>query len=332
MEIPVIIDSGASVNILDKDTFHLLNSHNITFTESRTKLFSYGAATPLPVLGQFDATVETIAAGTSSTAVAQFIVVNTSNAGSLLGKTTATVLGLLRVGPTSETTLNSVSMRNEINELLSKHQSVFNGVGKLDNYQLRVHVNPDITPVAQPPRRVPFHIRKSVEKKLQELEDRDIIEPVEGPTPWVSPLVAFPKANGEVRVCVDMKRANEAVIWERHPIPTLEETVQALNGATVFSKLDLRWGYHQIELHPDSRGLTTFSMPQGLKRYKRLIFGLFSASEMYQFVIQHVLHRISGVRNISDDIIVFGETQAAHDHSLELTLQQLQANGFKQTA
>jgi hypothetical protein len=70
------------------------------------------------------------------------------------------------------------------------------------------------------------------------------------------------------------KSSNEAVI------PTLEETVQALNGATVFSKLDLRWGYHQIELHPESRGLTTFTTPQGLKRYKRLIFGLSSASEM----------------------------------------------------
>jgi hypothetical protein len=82
-----------------------------------------------------------------------------------------------------------------------------------------------------------------------------------------------------------MPRANEAVVRERHPIPSFEETVQALNGATVFSKLDLRWGYHKIELHPDCRGLTTFSTPQGLKRYKRLIFSLSSASEMYQFVI-----------------------------------------------
>jgi hypothetical protein len=125
-----------------------------------------------------------------------------------------------------------------------------------------------------------------------------------------------------------MRRANEAVIRERHPIPTMEETVQALNGATVFSKLDLRWGYHQIELHPDSRGLTTFITPQGLKRCKRLIFGLTSASEMYQFVIQQVLIGIPGVRNISDDIIVFGTTQAEHDRSLDQTLQRLHANGL----
>ena len=64
-------------------------------------------------------------------------------------------------------------------------------------------------------------------------------------------------------VCVDMCRANEAVIRERHPIPTLT----APNGAAVFAKLDLRWGYHQIELHPESRVLTTFSTHKGLKRY-----------------------------------------------------------------
>ncbi|CAB3985107.1 Transposon Tf2-9 poly [Paramuricea clavata] len=219
-------------------------------------------------------------------------------------------------------------MQSDVEVILSKYPTVFSGVGKLNNYQLKVHVNPDIPPVAQPPRRVPFHIRKVVDKKITELEDLDIIESVQGPTPWVSPLVAVPKANGEVRVCVDMRRANEAVIRERHPIPTLEETVQALNGATVFSKLDLRWGYHQIELHPDSRGLTTFSTPQGLKRYKRLIFGLSSASEMYQFVIQQVLIGIPGVRNISDDIIVFGTTQAEHDRSLDQTLQRLHANGL----
>ena len=125
-----------------------------------------------------------------------------------------------------------------------------------------------------------------------------------------------------------LARANEAVIRERHPIPTLEETVHALTGATVFSKLYLRWGYHQIELHPDSRGLTTFSTPQGLKRYKHLIFGLSSASEMYQFVIQHVLQGIPSVRNISDDIIVFGETQADHDRSLDQTLQRLCDSGL----
>ena len=248
---------------------------------------------------------------------ADFVVVENLHAGSLLGKKTATDLGLLRVGSEYLRMVNQ-SVGTAVHAIVNKHDAVFNGVGKLKDYQLKVHLNPDITPVAQPQRRLPFHVCKDVEKKLQELQDLDIIEDVQGPTPWISPLVAGPKSNGDVHVCVDMRRANEAVIRERHPIPTLEETLAVLNGAAVFSKLDLRWGYHQIELHPESRVLTTFSTHKGLKRYKRLIFGLSSAPEMYQYVIQRTLQGILGVRKNSD-IIVFGSDQGSHDRSLELS-------------
>lgn len=130
---------------------------------------------------------------------------------------------------------------------------MFEGVGKLTYYQLVIHTDPNVVPVAQLLLRTPFHVRKDVEKKLKDLQYLDIIEDVDGPTPWVSPLVAVPKSGGDIRVCVDMRRVNEAILREHHPIPTLEETLQDLNGATVFSKLDLHWGYHQMELHLDSR-------------------------------------------------------------------------------
>ena len=69
-------------------------------------------------------------------------------------------------------------------------------------------------------------------------------------------------SEGGRTVCVDMRRANEAIIRERHPIPTIEEVLYDLNGATVFSKIHLKWGFHQIEL--DSRAITTFITHRGL--------------------------------------------------------------------
>lgn len=169
---------------------------------------------------------------------------------------------------------------------------------------------------------------KAVDQKLQQLADLDIIEDADGPAPWVSPLVAVPKPNGDIRVCVDMRRVNEAVVGERHPIPTLEETLQAMNDAKVFSKLDLRWGYHQIELHPDLHSLSTFSTHTGLKRYKCLIFGLSSTSEQYQYVIQETLQGIAGARNISNDILIFGKDQDSHDRDLEETCKRLKECGI----
>ena len=103
-----------------------------------------------------------------------------------------------------------------------------------------------------------------------------------------------------------MRRANEAIIRERHPIPTIEEVLYDLNGSIVFSKLDLRWGFHQIELDEESREITTFVTHRGLYRYKRLMFGISSAPEKYQKIISDVIQSCNGVANIADDLIVHG--------------------------
>ncbi len=99
-----------------------------------------------------------------------------------------------------------------------------------------------------------------MQKKIDELMEADIIEPVKGPTEWLNPVVVAPKANGDIRLCLDMGRANEAVIRRRHPIPTVYEVLHNMNGSKVFSKLDFRWGYHQLELTPESRDITTFAV------------------------------------------------------------------------
>jgi hypothetical protein len=119
---------------------------------------------------------------------------------------------------------------------------------------------------------------------LEELEQEDVIErvPDKQPTPWVSPIVAVPKKDGGVRICVDMRQANAAIKLVRHPIPTVEDISLELNGAKYFSKLDLAQAYHQLELHEDSRYITTFSTHVGLFRYKRLNYGTNAAAEIFQ--------------------------------------------------
>ena len=119
-----------------------------------------------------------------------------------------------------------------------------------------------------------------------------------------------------------MRVANQAITRERHPLPTVDDLIHTLNGATVFSKLDLRSGYHQVPLAPESRYITTFATHQGLWRYTRLNFGTNSASEMFQKTIQDQLQGITGTLNISDDVIVFGKTQAEHDKALDAVCQK----------
>ena len=128
----------------------------------------------------------------------------------------------------------------------------FEGLGKLTKVQVKIHLNPDVTPVIQPHRRTPFHLRQKVKDELQHLEDMDVIERVTQPTSWVSPLVAAPKPKNAdaVRLCVDMRCVNKAVLRERHVMPTVDDIISDLNGATTFSKLDLNQGYHHWSSHP----------------------------------------------------------------------------------
>ena len=95
-----------------------------------------------------------------------------------------------------------------------------------------------------------------------------------------------PKDPNKVRICTDMRRANETILRTRHVTPKLDDIIHDLNGATVFSKLDMRSGYHQLELEPVSRYITTFATHVGLYRYRRLNFGLSSAREIFQDIIR----------------------------------------------
>ena len=125
-----------------------------------------------------------------------------------------------------------------------------------------------------------------------------------------------------------MREPNKAIMRERHQMPTVDELINDLNGAKIFSKVDLRSGYHQLELDKNSRSITTFSTHVGLSRYKRLNFGVCSASEVFQKEIRTIVSDLEGVTNIADDILIYGSTQEKHDAALEALFRRLEDNGL----
>ena len=311
--IDMIIDTGASIDILDETAYKKVN-HNgqITLQPSTKRLFAYGSATQLHVLGNFDATITVKNNQTIST-----LQVLEGSHGSLLSYSTAVALGILNIQ------LHHITSKPIHEQLFKQYPALlFEGIGKLKGVEVKLHIDTKVPPVAQKARRIPFHLRKKVEHELKILEEQHIIERVDGPTPWVSPLVLIPKKSGEVRICVDMRRANKAITRERYPTPTIDDLIHTLNGATVFSKLDLRSGYHQLTLAPESRYITTFATHLGLWRYCRLNFGTNSASEIFQKRINEQVRDIPGVLNISDDVIIFGKTQVDHDKALKAVFQK----------
>jgi len=153
-------------------------------------------------------------------------------------------------------------------DIQKQYSSVYNGIGKLKNYRATIHIDLNVSPVAQHVRRIPFAMQEKLEANIHELLRDDLIEPVEGPTPWLSPLVIIPKPSGDIRICVDMRQANTAVTRERHPITTIDKVMQRMNGSTVFTKLDLQCGFHQIKIEEKSREITTFVCHLGISSYR----------------------------------------------------------------
>ena len=342
VQIPMIVDSGASCNVIGRDEWENLKSNGVKCQSSRdniTKLYAYGSSNPLPVAGNFIADISV--SGTTLHDV-RFNVVETKGQ-SLLGRETALKLNVLKVGPqinNIETNEYSVPIGSKMTKsdlygvplgsktVMNEFPEVTTGFGKLKDYKLKIPIDSEVQPVIQPIRRVPYHLREKLGNKLDELESLDIIEKVNGPTEWLSPVVCVPKGNDDIRLCVDMRVANIAVKRERYPIPTVDEVLQELNNSSVFSKIDLRMGFFQIELDEASRDITTFGTHKGPYRYKRLIMGISCAPEMYQKVMQQVLQDCEGAHNIQDDIIVHGSNQEEHDKRLRKVLSVLRDKGL----
>lgn len=96
-----------------------------------------------------------------------------------------------------------------------------------------------------------------------------------------------------------------------------------MEKATFFSKLDVEQAFHQVEISENSREITTFITKRGLFRYKRLMFGINCAPEIFHKILEQILNGCEGTLNASDDIIVYGKTKKEHDERLDRVLKRL---------
>ena len=225
VDLKMLIDSGTNSNIIDEGTWEQLKAKGVKcesqIASPDKKLYSYASNQPLPVKGSFKCTM-----GVCDRSTRAEVLVIKGRGVSLLGKTTATELGVLKVG------INVAVITTKANKSKQQYPDISEGVGKLKNKQISLDkLDPTVKPVAQPYRRIPFNLREKVKDKTTELLDLRIIEPVEGPAPWVNPVVIVPKSNGEIRLCIDMRQANQAIMRRQYPIPTVDEVLHTMNGS-----------------------------------------------------------------------------------------------------
>ena len=202
--------------------------------------------------------------------------------------------------------------------------------GKLGNFSGEQHlnVNDAVPPVIMPDRRVPIALRSKLKDELDRLVNLGVIKAQEEPTPWLSQLVVATKKSGDIRICLDPKELNKALLREHFTLPILEDTLHELGQSKVFSKADLSSGYWHVILDEESSKLTTFQTCFGRYRWLRLPFGLCVSSEIFQKRMLECFQDLPGIVCIADDVIIHGKDTDDHDKNLELFFKRCRENNI----
>ena len=202
-------------------------------------------------------------------------------------------------------------------------------MGHTTKVKHKIRLN-DYTPFKERYRRVPPHLYEEVWKHLKEMVEIGAIR--KSNSPWASAVVLVRKKDGSLRFCIDLRHLNNRKIKDAYSLPRIEETLDCLNGAKIFTSLDLKSGYWQVEMEEESKPLTAFTVgPLGFFECERMPFGLTNTPATFQRLMESCLGdlHLNWCIIYLDDIIVFSETPQEHIKRLHRVFQKLASAGLK---
>ena len=182
---------------------------------------------------------------------------------------------------------------------------------------------PGAEPPSRPAYRLPLSQIEEVRSQLQELESKGFIQP--SSSPYGAPVLLVGKKDGTMRMCVDYRALNKVTVKNRYPMPRIDDLIDRLQGATVFSKIDLRSGYHQIPVQPSDIHKTAFRTRFGHFEFTVMPFGLTNAPATFQSLMHKVFHSLLDrcVVVYLDDILVYSKSKEEHLDHLRAVLELL---------
>ena len=224
-------------------------------------------------------------------------------------------------------------LQQDAKDMLKRNAQVFSkddmdmGRTKLVKHHIKLT---DPAPFKEAYRRIPPQMYDEVKAHIQEMLDLGAIRPSN--SPWASAIVLVRKKDGRLRFCIDLRRLNNRTVKDAYSLPRIESILDSLGGAQIFTTLDLKAGYWQVEMAEECKAYTAFTCgPLGFYECDTMPFGATNAPATFQ----RLMHDCLGDLNMNwcivylDDIIVFSDTKEEHLKRLEAVFQKLMAAGLK---
>jgi hypothetical protein len=189
--------------------------------------------------------------------------------------------------------------------------------------EFAVELIPGTAPISKRAYRVSGPELVELKKQIDELLEKGYIRP--STSPWAAPVLFVEKKDGTKRMCIDYRSLNEVTIKNKYPLPRIEDLFVQLRGANVFSKIDLRLGYHQLRILPSDIPKTTFITKYGLYEFTVMSFGLTNAPAYFIYLMNLLFmdYLEKFVVVFTDDILIYSQNEEEHEEHLRKVLQRL---------
>ncbi|GJY97825.1 putative reverse transcriptase domain-containing protein [Tanacetum coccineum] len=189
--------------------------------------------------------------------------------------------------------------------------------------EFQIDLVPGAAPVARAPYRLAPSKMKELSEQLKELSDKGFIRP--SSSPWGAPVLFVKKKDGSFRMCIDYRELNKLTVKNRYPLPRIDDLFDQLQGSSVYSKIDLRSGYHQLRVREEDIPKTAFRTRYGHYEFQVMPFGLTNAPAVFMDLMNRVCKPYLDKFMIVfiDDILIYSKNKQEHEEHLKLILELL---------